>query len=172
MTAVEVDPAGRPPPMRPLHDLEPNLDVAAGGVGIGANVVRFFHQSLCLGMREAGKRDLKVDLQAKTAGRARSDADRRGHRRIGGYFRATLRRHELHRADEAGGISGCEKLFGIVAGAAAASEFLRCREFDIRASVERGGLAVTAAGCLGAGSVEHIYRHWGSPPGAGSAEFV
>src|ERR1700733_975113 len=110
---------------RSLHDLEPNLDVAAGGVGIGTNLVRFFHQGLCLGMREVGKRDIKADLQAETTGRARSNADRRGHRRIGGYFRAALRSHELPRADEEGSISGREKLFGIVARAAAASEFLR-----------------------------------------------
>src|ERR1700679_4186063 len=104
--ARPVSRAGR----RPLHDLEPDLDVAAGGVGIGTNLVRFFHQSLCLGMREAGKGDLQVDVEAKAAGRARSDADRRGHRRIGGYFRAALRSHELHRADETGGVSGREKL--------------------------------------------------------------
>src|ERR1700691_2096503 len=99
--APPVSRAGR----RPLHDLEPDLDVAAGGVGIGTNLVRFFHQSLCLGMREAGKRDIKADLQAKPTGRARSDADHRGHRRIRRYFRAALRSHELHRADEAGGVS-------------------------------------------------------------------
>src|ERR1700728_181913 len=161
MAAVEVDPAGRPAPMRPLHDLEPNLDVAAGGVGIGANLMRLFHQSLCLGMREAGKRDIKADLQAKTTGRTWSDADRRGHRRISGHFRAALRSHELHRADEAGGISGREKLFGIVAGAATASELLWRGEFDVQRSIERGSFAVTAASRLGTGPVEHIYRHGG-----------
>src|SRR6202041_3393846 len=94
-------------------------------------------------------------------GRAWSDADRRGYRRIGGDFRAALRGHELHRADEAGGISGSEKLFGIVAPAAAASELLRCGEFDVQGSIERGSFAVTSASSLGAGSVEHIYRHGG-----------
>jgi hypothetical protein len=53
---------------RPLHDLEPNLDIAAGCVGIGTNLMRFFHQRLCLGMRDAGKRDLKVNVEAKTTG--------------------------------------------------------------------------------------------------------
>lgn len=71
---------------RPLHHLEPNLDVAAGGVGIGANLVRFFHQSICLGMREAGKGDRKVNVEAKTTGRARSDADRRGPDASAGTF--------------------------------------------------------------------------------------
>jgi hypothetical protein len=83
-----------------------------------------------------------------------------------------LRSHELHRTDEAGGISGSEKLFGIVARAAATSELLRCGEFDVQRPIKRGSLAVTAAGRLGAGSVEHIYRHGDLLPGAGSVQYV
>jgi len=74
-----------------------------------------------------------------------------------------LRSHELHRADEAGGIAGREQLLGIVAGATAAAEFLRGGELDVERAVEGSGGAITAAGGLGAGLVEHVHRHIGLP---------
>ena len=42
---------------------------------------------------------------------------------------------------------------------AASAEFLGGGEFDVERAVERGGMAIGAAGGLGAGSVEHIHGH-------------
>jgi hypothetical protein len=70
-----------------------------------------------------------------------------------------LGRHGLHRADEAGGIAGGEELLGVVAGAAAATEFLRGGKLHVERAVERGGGAVAAAGGLGGGFVEYFYGH-------------
>src|ERR1700722_4661316 len=144
--------AGQPP----LYDLQANVDVASRGVGIGAYLVCLLHQGLRLRARHPGQGDVECDLQAKATGRARPDTDRRGHRRIGRHFRAALRSYELHRADEAGRISGSEKLFGIIACAAAPTQFLWCGEFDVQRPIKRGSVTITAAGCLGAGSVKDI----------------
>src|SRR5262249_60492657 len=95
-----------------------------------------------------GKRDGKVDVEAKAAFRARADADRGGHGRIRRHLdAAALGRDRLHGADEAGGIAGGEELLGIVAGAAATTELLRGRELDAEGAVGRLGGAVWAAGC-------------------------
>src|SRR5216684_9097265 len=140
-----------------LHNLQANIHVAAGVVGIWSSLVCLLYQSLCVRAGNPGEGDVEFDIQAKATGRARSDAYGGGHRRIGGHFRSALRSNELHRANEAGGISGGEKLFGIVACAAAATQFLRCGEFDVQRSIERSSVAIPAAGSLGAGSVKHIY---------------
>src|ERR1700687_6356486 len=101
---------------QPSYKLQTNIHVAAGSVGIGAYLMSLLHQGLCLGARNPGQGDVEFDIETKATGRARSDADRRGHRRIGGHFTAALRSNEFHRANEASGISGSEKLVGVVAG--------------------------------------------------------
>src|SRR5882724_11350149 len=58
---------------QPLHNRQANIDIAAGGVGIGAYLVRLLHQRLGLGARNPGQGDVELDVQAKTAGRARPD---------------------------------------------------------------------------------------------------
>ena len=80
-----------------------------------------------------------------------------------GTFGPPWRSDEFHRADEAGGITGRKQLLGIVAGATAAAEFLRGRELDVERAVEGCGGAITAAGGLGAGLVEHVHGHVGLP---------
>ncbi len=119
----------------------------------------FLHQSLRVRARNARQGDGEVDIQAKAAGRARSDPHCRGHRRVRRHFRAALRSDELHRANEAGGIAGGEQLLWIVACTAAATELLRSGEFDVQRAVERRGMAIAAPGGLGAGFVKHVHGH-------------
>src|SRR6185437_15406689 len=88
------------------------------------------------------------------------------HGGVGWNLRAALRGHELHRADEAGGIARREQLLGIVAGATASAELLRGCKLDAERAIEGLGLAVAAAGCLSAGLVEHVHGH-GVSPGCG-----
>src|SRR6202008_767192 len=107
-------------------------------------------------MRKARQGDIERDVEAKTAFGARADADRGGHRGVGRHLRAALRGHELHRADEAGGIAGREPLLRVVAGAAPAAEFLWRSELDVERAVEGCSVAVAAAGGLGLGLVENI----------------
>src|SRR6185437_1181319 len=103
------------------------------------------------------------DVETEAAFRARADADRRGHRSVGGDLRAALGGHELHGADEAGGVAGREELLGIIAGAATAAEFLRGRELDVERAVQRRGVAVATAGGLGLGLVVNIHGHGSLP---------
>ena len=42
-------------PVEPLHNRQANIDIAAGGVGIGAYLVRLLHQRLCLGAWNPGQ---------------------------------------------------------------------------------------------------------------------
>src|SRR5207302_6225705 len=79
------------------------------------------------------------------------------------HFWAALGSYRFHRADEAGGVAGGKELFGIVAGAAATTEFLRGRKLDVERAVGRGGGAVAAAGGCCGGLVEHFYGHGGLP---------
>ena len=85
---------------------------------------------------EARQRDGEIDVETEAAGRAQADADGGGDRGVGRNLRAALRGHELHRADEAGGVAGRKQLLGIVAGAASAAELLRRRELDVERAVE------------------------------------
>src|SRR5205085_7993432 len=104
------------------------------------------------------------DVEAKAAFRTRADADGGGHRRIRrNLYAAALCCDRLHGADEAGGIAGREQLLGVVAVAATTAELLRGRKLDVQLAVGRGGGAVTAAGGLGGGLVEHFHGHGGSP---------
>src|ERR1700722_9991488 len=77
-------------------DAQPNVHIAPRGVGIGTYLMGLLHQRLGLSARNARKRDLECDIEAKATGRARADANRRGHGRIGGDFRPALRSHEFH----------------------------------------------------------------------------
>src|ERR1700675_4025146 len=86
-----------------LHNRRAHIDIAARGVGIGAHLVGFLDQGFRIGAGKAGQRDGEVDVEAKAAGRARADADRRGYRGVRRYLGAALRGDEFHRADEAGG---------------------------------------------------------------------
>src|ERR1700733_730382 len=148
-----------------LHDRQAHIHVAAGGVGVRTYLVSLLHQRLRIGAGNAGQVDSEFDRQAKAAGRARSDADRGGHRRVRGHLWAALRSNEFHRANEAGGITGSKQLLGIVTSAAAAAEFLRGGKFDVQRPVERRGMAIPATGGLGAGLVKHIHRHGDSSRG-------
>jgi hypothetical protein len=50
---------------RSLHNLQANIHIAAGGVGIGAYLVCLLHQSLCVRARNPGEGDVEFDIQAK-----------------------------------------------------------------------------------------------------------
>ena len=126
----------------------------------------FCHQRFGVGAGEAGQRDGKVDIEAEAAFRARADADGGGHGGVRGHLHAAaLSGNRLHRADEAGGIAGRKQLFGIVAGATAAAEFLRGRKLDAEGAVSRRGGAVAAAGGCCGGLVEDFHGHVGLPWG-------
>src|SRR5215218_8417035 len=138
-------------------DRQSNVDIAARCVGIRAHLVRLLDQRLGFRAGEARQRYGKVDVETEAAGRARADADGRGHRGVGWNLRPALRGYELHRADEAGGIARRKQLLGIVAGAASAAEFLRRGELDVERAIEGRGMAVAAAGGLCAGLVEDVH---------------
>ena len=55
-----------------------NVDIAAGGVGIGADLVGLGDQRLGIRPGKAGQRDREIDVEAKAAFRARADADAGG----------------------------------------------------------------------------------------------
>src|SRR5260370_13586945 len=59
-----------------LHNLQANIHVAAGGVGVGAYLMGLLHQSLCVRARDHGAGDVEFDIKPKATGRARSDAYR------------------------------------------------------------------------------------------------
>src|SRR5262249_2167725 len=146
-------------------DGQANVDIAAGGVGVRANMVGLLHQRLGVSLGKAGQRDREINVEAKAAFRARADADRRGHGSIRrNLHAAALGSNRLHRADKAAGIAGREKLLGIVAGAAAATQLLGGCELDAEGAVGRRGGAVAAAGGLCGGLVEDFYGH-GTLPG-------
>src|SRR5262245_11856322 len=141
-------------------DGQANVDIAAGGVGVGANMVGLLHQRFGVSLGNAGQRDREINVETETAFRARANADRRGYGRIRrNLHAAALGRNGLHRADEAGGIAGREKLLGIVAGAAATTQLLGGCELDAEGAVGGRGGAVAAAGGLCGGLVEDFYGH-------------
>src|SRR5713226_2673276 len=117
------------------NDRQANIDIATGGVGIGADLVSLGDERLGLCAGNAGQGHGEVDVQAEAAGRARSDTDGRGYGGVGRYFRAALRSHELHRPNEASRITGSKELFGIVAGSPAAAQFLWRGEFDVERAI-------------------------------------
>ena len=82
---------------------------------------------------DTGEAHLQIGGDAETAGRTRADADRGGDGGIVGDLHAVLvlRGDEFQRPEETGRIAGGKELFGIVAGAAAATEFLRRGEPDL-----------------------------------------
>jgi len=121
--------------------------------------VGLLDQILGLLLVHSRQRDAQRDIQPEAAFRTRPDTDIRGDRGIVGDLDFLLRSSGLQSADEAGGVAGREKLFGIVACPTGPAEFLRCGELDLERAVRGGCAAVTATGCRGFGGVFHINWH-------------
>src|SRR5918993_40418 len=90
-------------------DREIDVDVAAGGVGVRADLVRGLDQLLLLRLVQARQRDRQLDGDAvglAFVDRAQRDAGVDGD--VVRHLDADLRADRLHRADEAGGIADRE----------------------------------------------------------------
>ena len=48
--------------VEPLHNRQANIDIAAGGIGIGAYLVRLLHQRLCLGAWNPWQGNVELDV--------------------------------------------------------------------------------------------------------------
>src|SRR5579883_2643253 len=76
--------------VRQSDDLQADVDIAAGGVGVGAYLMGFLDQRFGVIAGKARQRHRELDVEAKAAGRARPDADGRGDGRIGWNLRTAL----------------------------------------------------------------------------------
>ncbi len=88
---------------------------------------------------------------------ARADADLGGNRRFLGNLDLLLARDKFQGTEEAGGIAGGEKLFGIGAGRTVATELLGNGQRHVQDAVIGNGAAGAAAGGRGLGRIEN--RH-------------
>ncbi len=113
------------------------------------------NEFFCFFTLEAGNVDLERDFDAETgAVFARADADRCRHSRVFRNLYLLLASDVLERAQEAGGITGCEQLFRVGAASAIAAEFLRYGQRDVENAVFRLGVAGAATGCRCFGRVQ------------------
>src|SRR4051795_4215073 len=125
-------------------------------------MVGLFHQRLRRRLLDARERYLHLDVETEAALRARADAHGGGDSRVVRDLGPALRGHELHGAEEAGGIAGGEQLFGIIATAATAAQLLGRGEIDGEGAVLGGGAAVTAAGSAGGRAILYVNGHGSS----------
>lgn len=67
--------------------MQAHIHIAAGGVGVRADLVRLLHQPFCVGLGQARQVDVQVDVQAETTGDL-ADADLGGDRGVSwqGFF--------------------------------------------------------------------------------------
>jgi hypothetical protein len=128
--------------------LQADVDVAARRIRKGANLVCLLDQGFGVRAGQSRQGYGKLDVQAEAAGRAWTDAYRRGHRGVGRHLRAALRGDEFHRTGEAGGVAGGKQLLGIITSAATSAEFLWRGKLHVEGPVERGGVTIAAAGAL------------------------
>ena len=88
------------------------IDIAAGCVGVRADLVRGIHQRLGVGLLQTWQADAQVDIEAEAAFDL-ADADIGGNRGFPWQLAFALGGDELQCTDEAGCVAGREQLFGI-----------------------------------------------------------
>src|ERR1700737_2336925 len=96
----------------PTDDLKLHVDIAARGVGIGADLfVGFLGQRRQIGLLQALVLDAQLDRYAEAAALTRADRNRAGDLGLGRVLLVLLA-DEVERAAETGGIARREKMLG------------------------------------------------------------
>src|SRR5262245_27863810 len=124
------------------YDPEGYRDVAPGGVGVGADLVRPGGERFGLGLAQAGDVHLKFHGEPVSPAVSRADADAGGHLAAGDVEPATAG-GQLERGVEAGGVAGREQDLR-VGRAARAAHLLRDAQVDVEEAVLAGHVAVAA----------------------------
>src|ERR1700733_10038428 len=123
---------------------ELHVDVAPGGVGVGAGAVRVGDELFGGGLAECGDMDIEDNGEGKAVvalGGADGDFGVDGD--VAG-FQLLLHSLILHSADEAGGVAGGKELFRVGAGLAAAAERPRGGEIQVDTAIGTADMAVSA----------------------------
>src|SRR3990167_5428612 len=136
-------------------DVQAHLDVAAGGVGVRADLVGSSDQFIGGGLFEARQADVEFYFQAETT-RDLADADLAGDRSVCWQGQFLLAGDEFQRTDEAGRVAGSEQLFRVGRCAALTAQFARGGQFYVEDAVGGNGAAVTASGGGGGSGVEGL----------------
>src|SRR5690606_13404786 len=123
--SAEPCPAERKPWPLVSDDRGLDIQIATGGVAVGAYDMGLLHEILDDGLVDARHGNLQRRLDAEAAAvLARTDAHRRGDLRRLGDRHLLLAGHHLQRAEEAGRIASGEQLLRIGPLRAVAAEFL------------------------------------------------
>src|SRR5690606_34074240 len=134
-------------------DVQTYFDVAAGGVGVGADLVGRVDQRLGGVLVQARQADVQFHFQTEAAGDL-ADADLTGDRGVGREGLLLLAGDELQSADEAGRVTGGEQLLGVAGFAAGAAQLARGGQLDVEESIGGKCAAVAASGSGDGGGVE------------------
>jgi hypothetical protein len=104
----------------------------------------------------------QFDVQRKAAVVVRADADICRDGGVSGQCLLALTGDELHRAQKARRVSGCEELLGVRADRAVAAQFTRRGQLDIQHLIRRyrAAIASTRAGCRCFVKYAHLTAPW------------
>jgi len=108
--------------------MQAHINVATGGVGVWADLVRGVDQALRVILGQARQADMQVDIQAEAA-RDLADANVGGDRSVIRDFAFGLAGNEFQCADKAGGVAGSKQLFGVSGLATGATQLLGSRQW-------------------------------------------
>jgi len=134
-------------PRRPLSHryVQAHIDIAAGGVRVGAHLVCGVHQCLGLILFQAWQADIQVDVQTE-ATRDLADAYVGGDRCVSRDAFLGLTCDKLQGADEAGRVARREQLLGVGCFTARSAKFLGGCQFHVQNFIAGDGAAITATG--------------------------
>jgi hypothetical protein len=151
----------------PTAGRQVDLDIVAGGAGVGAGLVGKGDEFLSLGLIEGGGGDLHGDGEGEGAGLVGADGDVGCNGDLAGV-QAFLGGDVLHGSGEAGGVPGSEELLGIGAGAVAlAAEDGGSDELEVEDAVRAAGCAVATADRGDFGCVKDVHVAGFTIPGWG-----
>src|SRR5690606_34170281 len=144
------------------------VDVAARGVGIGADLVRFLDQVVDHRAIQSMVRHPQGDIEVETlASGVLAEADPRRNLGVRTDGRARLARHQPQGAQVAGRIARGEELLGVGPAAALAAHFGRNGQANIDLAVVGGRSAFIAAsaggGCVRAIQNFHLWTPYPQP---------